>query len=442
MDFSKNNFLSYFNAIKDRNTEYNWKLVNSEVFAEIKEELDRWREFRTGNAKGNKVAAGEIPSPDSRSPTHLMNHMKASGMDLKKMQVGGQKINLIDDHIQTKVILPFIIKCTHLKKLILKNQNIGDLFLKEFSMFLSIDSNLKNLRELSFEGNTRITAVGLKYLYTSVYKRAGKLKIALEGEKRDLTVVSPPEWRSSMVPMEANRPIGVQEIGDNVFKEPFLKNLLKIDEIKDLESGPASPVSKKSFKDLRDSQGKSAKNLMGTGSPSRKTKEISLFTSAVTKKEKIGVFEEYQILVTTLMIYGVFETINLHFLNIWKRHYLTTSLVLVVLFPFTLFHLYRLMMKRLGMKLNALLKDKRIKNMKFVKWLNTCINSLSNSLKCKCMLRKVKAPEKNLDELKIEGANLFYFDKDVAFLNSVLSFKRMGKNDESIFKYRPFFLRY
>ena len=442
LDFSKNNFLSYFNAIKDRNTEYNWKLVNSEVFAEIKEELDRWREFRTGNAKGNKVAAGEIPSPDSRSPTHLMNHMKASGMDLKKMQVGGQKINLIDDHIQTKVILPFIIKCTHLKKLILKNQNIGDLFLKEFSMFLSIDSNLKNLRELSFEGNTRITAVGLKYLYTSVYKRAGKLKIALEGEKRDLTVVSPPEWRSSMVPMEANRPIGVQEIGDNVFKEPFLKNLLKIDEIKDLESGPASPVSKKSFKDLRDSQGKSAKNLMGTGSPSRKTKEISLFTSAVTKKEKIGVFEEYQILVTTLMIYGVFETINLHFLNIWKRHYLTTSLVLVVLFPFTLFHLYRLMMKRLGMKLNALLKDKRIKNMKFVKWLNTCINSLSNSLKCKCMLRKVKAPEKNLDELKIEGANLFYFDKDVAFLNSVLSFKRMGKNDESIFKYRPFFLRY
>lgn len=441
LDFSKNNFLSYFNAIKDRNTEHNWKQVNAEVFAEIKEELDRWREFRTSNSKGNKVAAGsEIPSPDSRSPTHLMNHMRASMMDLKKMQVGGQKINLIDDHIQTKVILPFIMKCTHLKTLILKNQNIGDLFLKEFSMFLSIASNLKNLRVLNFEGNTRITAVGLKYLYTSVYKRAGKLKIFLEAEKRDLTLMSPHDGRSSMVPIEPNKPIGVQELGDNLFKEPFLKNLLKIEEIKDLESGPGSPVSKKSVRDLRDTQGKSTKNL-GTGSPGRKTKEISLFTSAATKKEKIGVFEEYQILVTTLMIYGVFETINLHFINIWKRHYLTVTLLVVVFFPFTLFHLYRLMMKRLGIKLDALLNDKRLKNLKFVKWLNNCIRSLSNSLKCKCMLRKVKAPEKQ-EVLKIEGANLFYFDKDVAFLNSVLSFKTLGKNEESTFKYRPFFLRY
>ena len=79
------------------------------------------------------------------------------------------------DHI---VLLDLIKLCNNLEEINLDNLNLGDDFLKNFSIYLSEKrDNFKNLEIFELKNNARITSVGLKYLYCSIINRCDVLKV-------------------------------------------------------------------------------------------------------------------------------------------------------------------------------------------------------------------------------------------------------------------------
>ena len=75
-----------------------------------------------------------------------------------------------------EVLLDLIKHCNNLEEINLNNINLGDDFLKHFSIYLSERSDhFKNLEVLEIKNNERITSVGLKYLYCSIINRCNVL---------------------------------------------------------------------------------------------------------------------------------------------------------------------------------------------------------------------------------------------------------------------------
>ena len=95
--------------------------------------------------------------------------------EISKLQAENNSPASFDQKHQT--LLDLIKECQNLEIINLDNLNLGDDFLKKFSIYISESSEyLKNLKTFEIKNNHRITSVGLKYLYCSIISRTSVLE--------------------------------------------------------------------------------------------------------------------------------------------------------------------------------------------------------------------------------------------------------------------------
>jgi len=82
----------------------------------------------------------------------------------------------LDEEFKDVVIFNLIKHCKNLEEINLNNLNLGDYFLKSFSLYIAeekkdLTQNFNLLRVFKIRNNSRFTSVGLKYLYCAAVKR-------------------------------------------------------------------------------------------------------------------------------------------------------------------------------------------------------------------------------------------------------------------------------
>ena len=95
----------------------------------------------------------------------------------------------MDEEIKDMAIFLLIKYCKNLEEINLNNLNLGDYFLKRFSIYIAeekkdLTQNLSLLRVFKIRNNGRFTSVGLKYLYCAAVKRTDMeiLDVAYKGQ--------------------------------------------------------------------------------------------------------------------------------------------------------------------------------------------------------------------------------------------------------------------
>lgn len=94
-----------------------------------------------------------------------------------------------DEEFKDIIMFNLIAKCKKLEEINLNNLNLGDYFLKSFSIYITQEKeglieNLNDLKTFKIRNNIRFTSVGLKYLFCAAVKRTdiGYIDVSFKGQ--------------------------------------------------------------------------------------------------------------------------------------------------------------------------------------------------------------------------------------------------------------------
>ncbi|KAL4493651.1 hypothetical protein ABPG72_004144, partial [Tetrahymena utriculariae] len=361
--------------------------------------------------------------------------------------------NELDDTIFDHLCLFIQKRMKGLRYLNLSGVNISDIFAEKFSLILSDEDQLRNLVKLDLTNNRRLSAFGMKYLYAAIVDRIQKgfrfelsstfaeveslktrvtsleKKIENLDDKKDEKQDS--ELKGQILKSEENKLINPQKssnkqnnklskdnqnqnektsaskVGNTQNEKQSKKNNLQLEG--QIISAP-NEVSSIFQKYLSQSVNKKDRSLKKLFDEYERFQEyLKKCSEQVDKYDSVGEQVDLSSFLNNVTNIGLFDSINSFVLRNWKTHYYLIILIGIILFPLTIFHLIQVLTIRI----------------------NTTISTYTFSPDFIYRLFKKKDYYILVDKKVPESITSedFYFDKDVAILDQVISGKNINISD-------------
>ncbi|KAL4444816.1 hypothetical protein ABPG74_016024 [Tetrahymena malaccensis] len=355
--------------------------------------------------------------------------------------------NELDDTIFDHLCLFIQKRMKGLRYLNLSGVNISDIFAEKFSLILSDEEQLRNLVKLDLTNNKRLSAFGMKYLYAAIVDRIHKgfrfelsstfaevqslksrvtsleKKIENLDDKKEETkdveqkgkilkseedkLISPNKMTNEQKNKQSkDKQIQIEKTNISKEKEQKQDNL----QLEAQTISAPNEVSSIFQKYLSQSVSKKDRALKKLFDEYERFQEyLKKCSEQVDKYDSVGEQVDLSNFLNNVTNIGLFDSINSFVLRNWKTHYYLIILIGIILFPLTIFHLIQVMTIRINTTISTYTFSPDFIHRIFKK-------------KNYYILVDKKVPESITSED-------FYFDKDVAILDQVISGKNININD-------------
>ncbi|KAL4444818.1 hypothetical protein ABPG74_016026 [Tetrahymena malaccensis] len=371
--------------------------------------------------------------------------------------------NELDDTIFDHLCLFIQKRMKGLRYINLSGVNISDIFAEKFSLILSDEEQLRNLVKLDLTNNRRLSAFGMKYLYAAIVDRIHKgfrLEISstfaeVQSLKARVTAL---ETKIENLDDKTQQNERLQKIDNEIAKQNKIKSKSQIteDNKQNLQQSSKSKTQIKSQVQIINDNLEEAGKLIQTKdknlnsiSPIGPTQNLPNETVQLLEKyqsqnidkkdrklnsllEEYTRFQEYlkkcseqvdkydrvneQVDLMSFMNnvtnIGLFDSINSFVLRNWRTHYFVIIMIGLIMFPLTIFHITQVLLIRVNTKISTYTFSPDFIYRIFKK-------------KDYTILVDKKVPE------SITSQD-FYFDKDVAILDQVISGKNVSISDQAL----------